>query len=85
MGLGKTLTMISLLLKSREVEDESTLNESETENTPARSSKPDGGTLVVCPASLISQWSGELEKRTKRGLASWEMYHGPKRETNAKR
>lgn len=84
MGLGKTLTMISLLLKTREAEKHNS-DSSDTENAPARSAKPKGGTLVVCPASLINQWSSELERRTKRGLASYEMYHGPKRETKPKR
>ncbi|CAH1102884.1 unnamed protein product [Psylliodes chrysocephalus] len=84
MGLGKTLTMISLMLKCNEAE---TLSESEDddENSPRKNSKVDGGTLVVCPASLLNQWSGELERRTKRGLASCEIYHGPKRETKPKR
>lgn len=43
-----------------------------------------GGTLVVCPASLLNQWSGEVEKWTKRGLLSVDQYHGPKREPKAK-
>ncbi|XP_018577325.1 transcription termination factor 2 [Anoplophora glabripennis] len=78
MGLGKTLTMISLMIKSLEVEDD----ESDEENQPT---KYKGGMLVVCPASLLNQWSGELERRTKRGLVSCELYHGPKRETKPKR
>ncbi|KAJ8951586.1 hypothetical protein NQ318_020463 [Aromia moschata] len=84
MGLGKTLTMISLMLKTMEtkIEDD---EDSENENAQKSKTKYNGGTLVVCPASLINQWSGELERRTKRGLASWELYHGPKRQTNAKK
>lgn len=84
MGLGKTLTMISLMLKTMEVERDDT--ESDSENDRVKSSdKRKGGTLVVCPASLLNQWSGELENRTRRGLASYELYHGPKRETKPKR
>lgn len=83
MGLGKTLTMISLLLKTKEIEGD--CDDSDTENDQPKSLKPRGRTLVVCPASLIHQWSSELERRTKRGLASYEMYHGPKRETKPKR
>lgn len=84
MGLGKTLTMISLLLKNKETECEDS-DDSDNENKPARLIKPNGGSLVVCPASLIDQWAAELERRTKRGLASYEMYHGSKRETKPKR
>ncbi|KAG5871687.1 hypothetical protein JTB14_033395 [Gonioctena quinquepunctata] len=85
MGLGKTLTMISLMLKTNETEKARGDDDSEGENTPEKKTKHQGGTLVVCPASLINLWSGELEKQTKRGLASYEIYHGPKRESRAKK
>lgn len=42
---------------------------------PALSTKPYGGTLVVCPLGLISSWSGELKYRIERGLASHQIYH----------
>lgn len=79
MGLGKTLTMIALMLKVREVEDKEA---KENENS---SSKYPGGTLVVCPASLINQWESEVKKRTRHGLIDIEVYHGPRRETRPKR
>lgn len=71
--------MISLIIKSNELNDE---DDSDEEEDPA---KYTGGTLIICPASLISQWSQEVEKRTKRGLLSYEMYHGPRREKKAKK
>lgn len=76
MGLGKTLTMISLVLE-----------ELNSEESPYKSSgkKYSGGTLVVCPASLIGQWQMEVKKRVKRGLISVELYHGSNRERKAKR
>ncbi|CAG9837847.1 unnamed protein product [Diabrotica balteata] len=83
MGLGKTLTMISLMLKCNEIEKHDDDDENEEEGEQVK--KYNGGTLVVCPASLLSQWSRELEIRTKRGLASCELYHGAKREKKAKR
>lgn len=46
---------------------------------------PQGGTLVVCPASLLSQWEGEVKKRVRRGMLSVELYHGTNRETVARR
>lgn len=84
MGLGKTLTMISLFLKAKEM-GKADSGDSVSENVPARSAEPNGGTLVVCPASLINQWSSELERRTRRGLVSYEIYHGQRRETKPKR
>lgn len=76
MGLGKTLTMISVVL--------SELNSGEPWK-PKSSTKYPGGTLVVCPASLVGQWEMEVSRRVKRGLISVDCYHGPNRERKAKR
>lgn len=80
MGLGKTLTMISLMLKSLEEEEgdsdeeeRSDDEEDEEHKEISKNVKYNGGTLVVCPASLINQWSGELENRTRKGLASFDV------------
>lgn len=97
MGLGKTLTMISLVLKSNEIlrakkdnyEEEESSSDDENDNPNGRSvkrkPKPLGGTLVICPATLINQWSCEIDNRVKRGLISYEVFHGTKRETKAAR
>lgn len=95
MGLGKTLTMISLVLKTRELErmskkymdEDSGSSDDENSNPNGKKKKnvQKGGTLVVCPASLINQWSGEIDNRVKRGLISYEVFHGTKRETKASR
>lgn len=81
MGLGKTLTMISLIMKSKEL----SLDDMKSENSYRIDYKIPGGTLVVCPASLLSQWEGEVKRRVRRGLVDLLVYHGPKRETRAKR
>ncbi|KAF7278216.1 hypothetical protein GWI33_008710 [Rhynchophorus ferrugineus] len=82
MGLGKTLTMISLILLSKAEHDEMSDDEDGFIN---KNRKYNGGSLIVCPASLLNQWSGEIDRRLKRGLLSYLVYHGPKRETSAKR
>lgn len=35
-----------------------------------------GGTLVVCPLSLIGQWRGELESKTRKGAISVCFHYG---------
>ncbi|XP_050421193.1 uncharacterized protein LOC126833731 [Adelges cooleyi] len=75
MGLGKTLTMISLILKASETgKDNIMLNE---KNANARS--PTGGTLIVCPASLIQQWEVEILSKLESQLITVGLYYGSKR------
>nr|XP_031835542.1 transcription termination factor 2 isoform X1 [Nomia melanderi] len=87
MGLGKTLTMISLIIASIEQKklkdsDDASDDEWTDSTTPLRHK---GGTLVVCPASLLSQWDKEISSRCKRGMLSVEVYHGTNRESVPKR
>jgi SNF2 family DNA or RNA helicase len=42
-------------------------------------------TLIVAPASVIYQWEKEMEKWVRAGRLDVLMFHGPKRERNAKR
>ncbi|KAJ9576809.1 hypothetical protein L9F63_006583 [Diploptera punctata] len=93
MGLGKTLTMIALILKCKEEqenkekkEDSDSENDDDDEIHNSRKRKYEkGGTLVVCPASLMNQWEGEIHKRVKRGVLDVEVYHGATRESKARR
>ncbi|XP_069698032.1 transcription termination factor 2 isoform X2 [Periplaneta americana] len=94
MGLGKTLTMISLVLKTKEEKenDSEGVEKSDSEDEDSESSWATrkrkfekGGTLVVCPASLINQWEGEVHRRVKRGVLDVEVYHGANRETKPRR
>lgn len=41
-------------------------------------------TLVICPASLIGQWEGEVQKRLKSGALSTLVYHGNNRVASGK-
>lgn len=85
MGLGKTLTMISLIIASiakKKLQETESDEEWIDHNVPLRHK---GGTLVVCPASLLSQWENEINHRCKRGMLSVEIYHGTNRENVPKR
>ncbi|XP_076029306.1 transcription termination factor lodestar [Oratosquilla oratoria] len=43
------------------------------------------GTLVVCPASLLSQWEGEINRHIKPHRIDFLIYHGQNREKSLKR
>ncbi|XP_030374475.1 transcription termination factor 2 [Scaptodrosophila lebanonensis] len=43
-----------------------------------------GGTLVVCPASLLLQWEGEVGSKVSRNKLTVCVHHGNNRETKAK-
>lgn len=72
MGLGKTLTLLSLIAhdKAQSVKKRR-LDVTETETTKA--------TLVVCPPSVISAWINQLEEHTFRGSLKTYMYYGERR------
>lgn len=55
MGLGKTLSIISLILAKLKEKNKMVM---------PRQCRVEGGTLIVCPASIVHQWQKELEKWT---------------------
>ena len=44
-----------------------------------------GGTLVVCPASLMQQWAGEVKKHCAPHALSVALHHGAARATQPQR
>ncbi|KAJ0173471.1 hypothetical protein K1T71_010620 [Dendrolimus kikuchii] len=73
MGLGKTITMISLIVSDKENNIDYKSNDERVGN------KPPGGTLVVCPASLIQQWESEVQKHCSRYALTVCLHHGAAR------
>uniref|UniRef100_A0A1Q3EX87 Transcription termination factor 2 n=1 Tax=Culex tarsalis TaxID=7177 RepID=A0A1Q3EX87_CULTA len=93
MGLGKTLSMISLILKSAEMDDpdkeiEESDSDEEEDNAgwkaKGRRDYYAGGTLVVCPASLMRQWEGEITNRVARNSMAVSVYHGSNRDAKSR-
>ncbi|KYQ50706.1 Transcription termination factor 2 [Trachymyrmex zeteki] len=89
MGLGKTLTMIALILITLAKDSDESGDDDDGNDaiwtSKNRSSHHKGGTLVVCPASLLSQWENEVRNRCKRGLLSVEVHHGSNRQSAPKK
>lgn len=46
------------------------------EEAERRGGTAEGGTLVVCPLSLIGQWRGELESKTRKGALTVSFFYG---------
>ncbi|XP_011203914.2 transcription termination factor 2 [Bactrocera dorsalis] len=95
MGLGKTLTMIALVLASKnrseqeagtKSDDDESDNENENEGwiSKGRRDYYPGGTLVVCPASLVRQWEEEVDNKVKRHKLTVCVHHGNNRDTKPK-
>jgi SWI/SNF-related matrix-associated actin-dependent regulator of chromatin subfamily A3 len=76
MGLGKTLTLLSLIARSK------ARNVVVKKAKGAKRRKIDDAeegsrtTLVVCPPSVFSSWVTQLEEHTKAGSLKVYMYHG---------
>ena len=67
MGLGKTLQVIALALTRR------------PERMVGVGGGARGATLVVCPKSVLRQWSAEIGARCEAGRVRVLEYHGPQR------
>ncbi|KAH8360101.1 hypothetical protein KR093_010807, partial [Drosophila rubida] len=97
MGLGKTLTMISLVIASKTRRsggaDASSDEDDEVDvgkkgksgwRSKGRKGHHIGGTLVVCPASLLRQWEGEVGSKMSSPRLTVYVHHGANRESSAK-
>ncbi|KAK3345803.1 SNF2 family N-terminal domain-containing protein [Lasiosphaeria hispida] len=75
MGLGKTLTMIALIMSdfhSSAFEDPSLLLNIQGEESC-------GLTLIVVPPALLGTWEDELATHVSRGALPWRLHHAKSR------
>ncbi|XP_026498912.2 transcription termination factor 2 isoform X1 [Vanessa tameamea] len=81
MGLGKTITMISLIVSDKE----KNLDNEDEDDDPDKGRLAQGGTLVVCPASLLQQWAGEVSTHCGAHALSVCAHHGAARALQLRR
>ena len=84
MGLGKTLTMISLILRHRERLEAAGDTDQGWSGGKLGGIVKSNTTLIICPASLLGQWSGEVESKVKSGHLRVLTYHGNNRKVSAR-
>ncbi|XP_015887954.4 DNA repair protein RAD5B [Ziziphus jujuba] len=92
MGLGKTVMTIGLILTrpnrttpgNQELIGDATVNTRNQEYHTDAPFKPKGGTLIVCPMALLSQWKDELETHSKPDTISIMVHYGGERTNNPK-
>lgn len=80
MGLGKTLSILSLIcstiVEARTFGDEALPDELEA----TRAERNTRATLIVCPKSVLSNWDEQIKAHLKRNKINYYSYHGSKRE-----
>ncbi|CAL9242169.1 unnamed protein product [Arabidopsis halleri] len=95
MGLGKTVMTIALILArpgrgNPETEDGLAADviadnrKRKESHTALTTVKAKGGTLIICPMALLSQWKDELETHSKPDTVSVLVYYGGDRTHDAK-
>lgn len=80
-GLGKTLSMIALMLKNPPTAPPGVKRSNELEKDAKKGARrTPWRTVIVCPVSLVTQWREEVETRMRADhVPSVYIYHGAKR------
>lgn len=81
MGLGKTLSILSLICSTlQEARDFGDAELDDSDRVNSNVVRRSGGTLLLCPKSVISNWQEQIAAHLDNSKVKYYMYHGNKRE-----
>ncbi|CAI5534475.1 unnamed protein product [Closterium sp. Naga37s-1] len=83
MGLGKTLSLLSLVASTSaaaaDAGETQAIGTSSTGAADGVQGEQSRATLVVCPLSVLSNWTAQLAEHVAPGALSYYVYHGAER------
>lgn len=83
MGLGKTLTILALILQSQQEAEQwgirGPMAHPDASSQNPGLLQPCKSTLLVCPLSTVLNWEEQIKAHVKDGALTYYMYHGPTR------
>jgi SNF2 family DNA or RNA helicase len=81
MGLGKTLSILSLICST--LDEARSFGQGELDDSDRvheEIARRSGGTLLLCPKSVISNWQEQIGQHLDKAKVTYYMYHGSKRQ-----
>ncbi|PPJ55085.1 hypothetical protein CBER1_01499 [Cercospora berteroae] len=76
MGLGKTLSILSLIAETKQAASRFRQERPNEEDDLDRNGR---ATLIVCPKSVLSNWQEQIAAHTVAGSMTYYVYHGTNR------
>lgn len=81
MGLGKSIQTIGLILSAPPAGLEYKVVDSDANQVTSLVDPVKRCTLIVCPVSVLSNWTDQITQFVAPGVLSVELYHGPQRQS----
>jgi SNF2 family DNA or RNA helicase len=79
MGLGKTLSILSLVAATVSDAHAFKIKQPSKELQDKGVNRNAQGTLIVCPTSVLSNWTEQMAAHVRKGKLTYYVYHGPSR------
>ena len=79
MGLGKTLSILSLVAATVPEAHAFKIKQTSKEQEEKGVKRNAQGTLIICPTSVLSNWTEQIAAHVRKGKLTFCVYHGPSR------